>query len=467
MLLCYNKPMLHPLKQAAIFVVLEYFKWWAKVALALNGKVVTIGIAGSVGKSSTKQILYAMLRNHATVAMTKGNSETGVPLGILGLDIPSGSPSSWLKAILIAPLSIFHLRQTTHLIIEMGTDSPDWPKNMDHLLTIVKPDYSLWLNVHPVHTEQFSTHAPSNLNTEQKADFALSTLAQEDGKIITKNPTTVGIYNADDEAIGQQILDYLQTEPLGKLLAFGNQPDTEIKYGAYHISPTGSTFELIVDGQAYTMAIDKYLLPQVYQQCLAAALLVGMQFNIPIPDLISSLQQHLQLDAGRSSLFKGRQEAIIIDSTYNASTASVLAFVDMLRQLKDQSGRPAVVILGDMREIGPATAAEHAQVAQALAGVVDQVYLVGPLTQQHLQPVLADQAPQLPVTWFANYQDLANTLTTALPDKALVLAKGSQNTIFLEEAVKALLADPTDAARLCRQQPYWQKRKTAWLTSYK
>src|SRR6185295_19016849 len=97
--------MLHRL---ATNLILWYLKWLAKLALAIHRPTI-IGIAGSVGKSSTKQALFAMLKEYRPTDYTIGNSETGVPLGILGLDSEDYSVLNWVKVLLKCPLHIFHL----------------------------------------------------------------------------------------------------------------------------------------------------------------------------------------------------------------------------------------------------------------------------------------------------------------------------------------------------------------------
>ncbi len=461
------------LRRLAMWCVLYYIRFWAKLALVI-GHPVTVGIAGSVGKSSTKDVLLAMLTEVAKPRATYGNSETGVPLGILNISIGDSSAKDWLRIIITSPTRIFNLTQTSHLIIEMATDEPYPPKNMDYLLSIVRPQFSILLNTFPIHTMQFEA-ALQEVPAAQlaawtdadKAEFALQRLAEEDAKIISRNSGTVGIYNSDNHLVSQQMLQYLSQEPLATLYNFGQQPDSDISYGAYEIGPSGSAFGLKVEGNDYRLAINNYLLPEEYREVLSAALLAGIKLGFGAEDLVASLGKHLHLDKSRASLFKGLNDSIIIDSSYNASGSSVRAFVTMIHALKQQTHRQAVLVLGDMREIGLAVQQEHEAVAQTIMGVADQVYLVGEFTQKYIKPWLETNQPGLSVKWFATYEQLNQDIVSNLPSKALVLIKGSQNTIFLEETVKALLADPQDAQRLCRQADYWLARKQAWLESQK
>lgn len=146
-----------------IWTLLYYFRFFARIVLILH-KPKAIGITGSVGKSSARNVIYAILKDYFKVRMIKeGNSETGIPLGILGLSPGNYQLIDWMRVVILAPLRIFHLHNLEILIIEMGIDSPYQPKNMDYLLTIVKPDISVVLNAYPVHSEQFDAIVPNNV----------------------------------------------------------------------------------------------------------------------------------------------------------------------------------------------------------------------------------------------------------------------------------------------------------------
>lgn len=263
------------LRRLVMWLVLYYIRLWAQLALII-GRPVTVGIAGSVGKSSTKQVLLAMLSEVARPRATHGNSETGVPLGILNIELADSTIAAWLKAVLQAPTRLFNLRSVSHLIIEMGTDEPYPPKNMDYLLSIVKPQYSILLNTFPIHTMQFAKTLDEVPAAElalwsdvQKQTFVIERLAEEDAKIITGNQQTIGIYNADNQLVSQQILGYLSKDPLASTFSFGQQAKNDLSYGSYSINPNGSQFELKIGSSSYSIAITKYLLPLEYREVLA------------------------------------------------------------------------------------------------------------------------------------------------------------------------------------------------------
>ena len=113
---------------------LSYLRFFAKKALAKHQPTV-IGVAGSVGKSSTRNAIEAILKDHFPTKSV-GNSETGIPLGILGMKPENYTKLDWAKMLLKSPFNLNFLQGTKYLIAEMGIDEPDPPKNMGYLLTI-------------------------------------------------------------------------------------------------------------------------------------------------------------------------------------------------------------------------------------------------------------------------------------------------------------------------------------------
>ena len=113
-----------------------------------------------------------------------------------------------------------------------------------------------------------------------------------------------------------------------------------------------------------------------------------------------------------------------------------------------------------MRELGDEAQSEHKEVAEKLIGIVDYLYLVGPLTREYVLPVVQQKESTFKeIRWFDNAKRAGEFMRDNLPKDALVLAKGSQNTIYLEEAIKDILADKKDAKNLCRQGDYWENVK--------
>lgn len=229
------------------------------------------------------------------------------------------------------------------------------------------------------------------------------------------------------------------------------------------MSLQGTSFQLYVKNQEnkdLTLTFAHHLLPREYREVFAAAILAALQTGLHLEQIKNSLEQHYTLPKGRSSLFQGIDDTVIIDSTYNASKVAVEAFLELVDTIKKESNRPVVFLFGDMRELGSESKIEHEAVAQKLLGIVDYLYLVGPQTREYVLPVVQQQEEKLKeIRWFDSAVRAGDYLKDNLPKDAIVLAKGSQNTIFLEEAVKQILADKKDLKNLCRQDRFWMNVK--------
>jgi UDP-N-acetylmuramoyl-tripeptide--D-alanyl-D-alanine ligase len=454
------------LRGFAVWFILNYLKFWAKLALFLH-KPYIIGIAGSAGKSSARNALLAVLRDYKRVKAVTGNSETGVPLGLLGIDLTGYSPADWKDALLKAPKGINTLKNIDYLIVEMGIDDPNPPKNMDYLLSIIKPNLSISLNVAGPHLQQFEktllkASKVIQKNPEKRMDFILKKMAEEDTKIITKSGCKVGIYNNDNEYVKNAI----EKKKLfaTKLLTFGKNKKNDISYINYDITTRRTKLSYYVNNKEFELIFRKFILPPAYMETFASVILACLNLNLSLSQIKSSLETNFSLPKGRASVFEGYKNSTLIDSTYNAPTSAVLSFLDMLMLLKQKTSKTTVAVLGDMRELGDQAKIEHERVGKRLLKTVDYVYLVGPLTKEFILPVLKKAvgkkgATVKKVEWYKNAVQLGLHLKEEVESDSIILFKGSQNTIYLEEAVKFLLLNPQDIKKLTRQEEYWIKTK--------
>lgn len=445
-------------------LVLLYLRMLARVALKLN-KPRIIGIAGTAGKSSTRNALEAVLKDHFIVKTVHGNSETGVPLGILGIEVVGYGILSWLVMLIRAPFGLFYLAGTQYLIAEMGIDEPDPPKNMEYLLTILKPEIAIYLNEGSVHTMQFEKKARGKkFRTEQeKIDFLVTKLAEEDAKIITQSNCKIGIYNNDDKFVKKALTNFSSDKT--QLLTFGESKQNNANYKSYSVDLSGTRFVIEVGKQQYFLHFKNFILPKTYQENFAAVILVAGALGLSVEKIEASLEKNFSLPPGRSSLFEGIHDSVIIDSSYNASKIATLSFIDLMKNLKAKNSRPTIFVFGDMREIGSGEGHEHEEIAKASKGVFDYVYCVGAVSKKYFLPIVEKDKTLKEISWFQNSQKLGEYLKDKLPEKSIVLVKGSQNTIFLEEAIKPILKKKSDDKKLCRQEPYWIRMKIKYFES--
>lgn len=454
------------MKQLATTLILSYLRFWARLALRFH-KPYIIGIAGSVGKSSARNALFAILKDQASTKMV-GNSETGIPLGILGITPRGYTGKDWITMLSRAPFGLNFLKNTTYLIAEMGIDDPYPPKNMAYLLTILQPRLAIDLNAQATHTMQFekllTTKVKNDFPTDrQQLAYLRQKIADEDGRILRHAETI--IYNADDEYIANT-LKTGRRNGAKTVLKFGRDKTNAAIYERYSVDVKGTKIDLIIQDAPVSLFFP-YLLPEVYRETLSAVLLAAHTVGIPMEQAKTSLENNFTLPKSRASLLSGIRNSIIIDSSYNASASSVTAFLDMILKLKQETARPVVFVFGDMRELGKAARGEHETVSERLIGIVDYLYLVGPLTREYVLPVVQTRDKRFKeIRWFRTAKHAGEYLENSLPKEAIVLVKGSQNTIFLEEGVKYILKDKKDKEKLCRQDVYWLKLKEETFNSH-
>lgn len=452
------------MKKIGIACVLWYLKLLAKIALFLHHPVI-IGIGGSAGKSSARNATFAALKNNLRVKSIAGNSETGIPLGLLGV-VPDGYDlRDWLIMLLQAPFGLNYLARASYIIVEMGIDDPLPPKNMEYLLSFIKPDIAVSLNVSATHTMQFEKILPKKpLRGRERLEYLIQAIAEEDSKIITRSGCKTAIYNRDDEhlnnAVKKAILPHSTT-----LYTFGKRGAT-VSYEDFEISLSGTRFMFDVlwmgKKESIVVTLDHFLLPRVYEETIAASLLASMSVGVSLQDTVSSLEKNFTLPKGRSSLFQGINGSEIIDSTYNSSRRSVLSFLDLAAELKKKTKREVLFLCGDMNELGDEASQEHEQLIPEILRTVDYLYCVGPETKKHIIP-RAQKSRLKDAQWFVSAREAGGFLKDHLKENVLILAKGSQNQVYLEEALKQILLDPSDAKNLCRQEGYWMTIKEKYF----
>ena len=410
------------MKKNISLLVLNYLKFFAKIQLQKirliqklkHRQLDIVGITGSAGKTSTLFACQTVLSSHLKIKTNDGyNSESGLPLAIIGLKIKNYSLFSWLKILLLSPLKILTNWQGFDvLILEMGVDSPIWPHNMDYLLSIVKPNIGIFLNISPVHLANFQN---------------LDQIAQEKAKLVNQAKTT--IINNQDKLVKK----YTQNKNIINLVP------TKIK-------------------------LDNFYLPDIYQISFGAALSLARIFNINYNDAVKNLQTNFSLPPSRSSILKGIKNTTIIDSSYNSSPIAcqkMLKFLDTFKTKK-------IAVLGDMRELGSLNESEHNKIYQETLKIADTIISVGPETKKYFtSPKLSAKDGLIPTFKFDYWWQAAEFLKQQINGDETILIKGSQNTIFLEELVKSILLDPSDSSKLCRQSAWWLKTKNKFRNQNK
>ena len=185
-----------------------------------------------------------------------------------------------------------------------------------------------------------------------------------------------------------------------------------------------------------------------------AAAAAAHQIGIAPKDIVKGLQQITPVP-GRMQILSGIKSSVLIDDTYNASPLAVKAALDVLY---NANMRQRIAILGTMNEMGEGSAHMHEEIGEYCDPTkLDVVVTIGDQAALYLAHAAAQKGCK--VVSFLNPYEAGEWVKDNLKDKAVVLAKGSQNGVFAEEALKALLARPADAKKLVRQSDYWMNVK--------
>jgi UDP-N-acetylmuramyl pentapeptide synthase len=145
----------------------------------------------------------------------------------------------------------------------------------------------------------------------------------------------------------------------------------------------------------------------------------------------------------------------------------LVAFINLLAQLALKHRKTKVLLMGDMRELGEEAKMEHTEVAELIGENIEYAYFVGPLTKEFMIPVLEHMKDKITkeIMWFASSMEAGKYLAEHMPNDSIILVKGSQNTLYLEEAIKFILKHKEDEKNLCRQEDYWKETKKSFFNS--
>lgn len=419
-----------------------------KLLQFIKGKKLTIiGITASAGKSTTLTTLEAALSPDFKVKTNAGaNSESGIPLNILGLKAANFSIKDWLKLSLLAPLKLLINWQTYEIfLVEMGIDEPTEPKNMSYLLKIIKPDIGIFLNVNPVHSAQFDHTVPPKFKGIKRLEMILKNIGAEKAKLINSlSQNGIGIINFDDKIVSASVDNHSS-----QIKTISKNSKADLRILKTSTGQNGFAIEFEYQNQNYALKLPKYVLPSVYETSIASGILTAVSLNLSPDKAVKNIETNLILPYSRSSILDGIKDTLIIDSSYNSSPSACIDMLNLLSEFPE----PRIAVLGDMRELGHQSAQSHQDVCKLALNKSDFIITVGPETQKYF-----DNHPK--IHKFIYWWQAAEFLKSQLKGKETILIKGSQNTIYTEEIVKSILKNPKDSNLICRQTPYWLKVKS-------
>ena len=414
--------------------------WEAQGVLA-KYKPQVIAVTGSVGKTTTKDAIFAAISEHVHVRKSAKsfNSDIGVPLTILGCDNPWSDPLKWIGVLWSGmKLLVTKYDYPAWLVLEVGADRPGDIRNVARWL---KPAVVIITTVPdvPVHVEYFPS---ADAVLREKASLA---------EYLTRGGTL--ILNADDKKVAS-----LKAEYRGVTVLFGIESDSDFRASHSAIAykderPVGMYFRLEHGGSSVPLTLEGALgTPRIYAAlaALAAAHAVGVD-QVAAAASLSKWEPA----PGRMRVLQGKKGSVIIDDTYNSSPVAVISALDTLHAIKSR-GR-SIALLGDMLELGKYSAEAHANVGKRAAQCSDLLAVVGFRAQAIAEAAIDAGLSEKKVRQYEQDEAGRAGAETARDLRAgdVVLVKGSQS-MRMERTVEALMAEPEHASELLvRQDAEW------------
>lgn len=348
-------------------------------------RIRVVGITGSVGKTTTKEIVASVLEQKYRVLKSEANynNEIGLPLTLLRLT------SRHQRAV---------LEMGMYAVGEIRT-----------LCEIARPEIGVVTNIGPVHLER--------LGSMEAIAAAKAELPE------SLPPHGFGIFNADDPFV-RAIVDRTRA----RALTYGLSKDADVRAtDVVSRGLKGVSFRVHHEGRS---AAVKTKLPgrHIVSNALAGAA-VGIADGLTLTEVATGLAKaDVQV---RVRTVRGKHGALLIDDTYNASPASVTAALDLLAEIPGRR----IAVLGDMAELGTASADGHQAVGRRAAETVDILHAVG--TEAELIASSARAAGHSATKHWASKEEALAAIESDLQKDDVVLLKASRAMAF-ETMVQAL-----------------------------
>ena len=298
------------------------------------GQLRVIGVTGSNGKTTTKNMLREVLSTKGkTIAPEESfNNEVGAPYSMLKID-----------------------EQTKFLVVEMGAGGPGTIK---YLAQMCEPDIGIELKVGLAHAGEFGgIEATENIKAELVEELA---------------PTGIALLNFDDERVMN-----MATRTKAKALTFGLGQDSDYSASDVAISLSGTSFGFSApDGTK--SKVNLHILGEHHVYNALAALATGEILGVDRKEAIQAIESMKLAEKWRMELGVAESGLTVINDAYNASPDSMRAALQTLAQLGRISGKKTVAVMGEMAELGEFSAHEHDAIGRIAVRLnLGQVVVVG------------------------------------------------------------------------------------------
>ncbi|MCW4459401.1 UDP-N-acetylmuramoyl-tripeptide--D-alanyl-D-alanine ligase [Microbacterium sp. MPKO10] len=362
------------------------------------GNLTVVGITGSNGKTTTKNLLGAILSPDAETVMPRKSFNNTV-----------GAPTTMLRVT----------ESTRYLISEMGASGPG---HIAHLAALAKPDIGIELKVGMAHAGGFG-----GIEQTAAAKTELVAALPSDG---------VAILNRDDPRVVA-----MATKTSAHVVWFGEHKDADVRADDIVVTASGTTFTVSTpDGDSIPVAFK--VLGEHHVWNALAALACAREVGIPLATAVRRLESVTRAERWRMEVMGGRDGITIINDAYNASPDSMAAALKTLALVTPSEHR-TVAVLGAMSELGEFAGDEHDRIGlMAVRLGIDQLVVVGPEARRlHISAInegsWAGESAFMPTAEEA-YEYLAAELRAG--DTVLVKSSNSVGLRFLGDRLGELFS---------------------------
>jgi UDP-N-acetylmuramoyl-tripeptide--D-alanyl-D-alanine ligase len=351
-------------------------------------RIPIVCVTGSAGKTTTKDMIAALLAPGGPVLKTEGNlnNQYGLPLTLLRL-------ASEHKAA----------------VLELGMSAPG---ELRRLADIARPDVAVITNVAPVHLEFFES---------------VDDIARAKAEILEGLPPSgTAVLNRDDARVRR-----IGEGRSGRVVWFGRDAGSDVHAQHWSATADGMLFGLVVSGRPFEVALP---LPGLHNMMnFLAAAAAAHALGVP-PEALPAAAHALRAAPHRGEVARLGQGVTLLDDCYNSNPVAVEAALGAL-QVTPHERR--VAFLGDMLELGPSGPELHRQVGERMSELADVVVAVGPLAVEFLKGARAGGFPEEALLHFADAAAAALASGAIVRPRDAVLVKGSRG-VRMESIVEAL-----------------------------
>ena len=348
-----------------------------------------VAVTGSVGKSTTKEMIATVLASTYKVSMTPANhyNDIGMPMAILAMP-----------------------RDTEVAVLEMGMNHFG---EISYLSNIAYPDVAVIINIGTTHIEFLGTQEGI-----RKAKMEITEGMSSQGMLLL---------NGDDT-----MLRYMDKLPKQRITYFGRSEGCAVR--AMDIRQEGETLRFTAEAGRLVIPVAMPLEGEHYVADALAAVTVALKLAVPHERIGESLASFHNI-SGRQEIFKAGEYTIIKDC-YNAGPESMAAALNVLG---NRPGRH-IAVIGDMLELGDCAQAEHYKIGRIAAEKADLVFAYGPHAKRVIDGTITGGMPESMGRAFDDRDALAAALKRAARPGDVILFKASRG-IHLELVLQAFLKE--------------------------